>query len=303
MKKTILSLLFCALSAVGSQAQLLYKISGGGLAKPSYIVGTHHFATINIVNQITGVFDALTETEQVYGELVMDDAMRPDSVAWLQKAMTLPDGNTLKDVLTAEEYTRLNQFLKASMGNDLTSSAEMMVKMNHMAPMALVSNIQLLLFAKHQIGRIDPTTSLDKWFQEQAKHNGEPVGGLETVKLQARLLYQQMPLKRQAEQLMCLIDHEDFYVQALRDLTEAYYAQDLAAIEKAMDEKMNNSCDSTPEEDAALVDARNAAWVPRLVAVMHSKPTLFVVGAGHLVGEKGVLQLLRGAGYTVEAVN
>jgi uncharacterized protein YbaP (TraB family) len=37
-------------------------------------------------------------------------------------------------------------------------------------------------------------------------------------------------------------------------------------------------------------------------AIMKQAPTFFAVGAGHLPGEKGVLQLLRNAGYTVEGV-
>ena len=36
--------------------------------------------------------------------------------------------------------------------------------------------------------------------------------------------------------------------------------------------------------------------------IVNEKSTLFVVGAAHLPGEKGVLELLKAEGYTVEAV-
>jgi hypothetical protein len=42
--------------------------------------------------------------------------------------------------------------------------------------------------------------------------------------------------------------------------------------------------------------------VEKMPALMMLRPTLFAVGAGHLPGEKGVLNLLRQAGYTVEGV-
>ena len=71
---------------------------------------------------------------------------------------------------------------------------------------------------------------------------------------------------------------------------------------KASDEKIGNSCDSTPEENAGLVDNRNADWLTKMPEIMKKAPTFFVVGALHLPGEKGVLQLLKNAGYTVEPV-
>ena len=99
---------------------------------------------------------------------------------------------------------------------------------------------------------------------------------------------------------MCLIDNEQFNTQMMEDMAKAFYAQDLDALQKAMDEKLGNSCDSTPEEEAQLISNRNADWLAKMPAIMKERPTFFAVGAGHLPGEKGLLQLLRNAGYTVE---
>ena len=52
----------------------------------------------------------------------------------------------------------------------------------------------------------------------------------------------------------------------------------------------------------ALFQKRNEKWLPRMKDAMQKAPTMFVFGAGHLIGEHGVIQLLRGAGYTVEQV-
>lgn len=86
------------------------------------------------------------------------------------------------------------------------------------------------------------------------------------------------------------------------DITKAYFAQDLKAVNDAMEEKLNNSCDATPEERNELVYNRNTDWVKKMPEIMKKKSTLFAVGAGHLPGEKGVLELLKKAGYKVESV-
>ena len=83
-----------------------------------------------------------------------------------------------------------------------------------------------------------------------------------------------------------------------------YSLFDLCPYDEAvgMDEKQQNQCDSTPEEDDQLIYSRNANWIKFMPQIMKDKPTFFAVGAGHLPGDKGVLQLLRNAGYTIEGV-
>lgn len=300
MRKILLTALLAACTAMGAQAQLLYKISGNDLAKPSYIIGTHHLANVSFVDKITGVRDALTATDQVYGELDFNVTTNTDSMRVMQKAMTLPDGKTLKEVLTADQYKKLDNFLKQYMGVGL-SQPMVAQQFGSLTPAALTQQLTVLVYLQRHMGDFDPSSSFDQWFQAQAKKNNEPVHGLETLSFQADLLFKQ-PLARQIEGLMCLIDHTDFQAEAMDEMTDAYYAQDLDKVKAAMDKKQHNLCDTTPEENAALISDRNARWAAQMPAIMSGAPTFFVVGAGHLPGEDGVLQLLRTAGYTVEAV-
>lgn len=301
MKRTILSVLFCGImAAMPCSAQLLYKISGNGLEKPSYIIGTHHLANVGFVEKINGVKEALNDVEQVYGELRWDALMNPDSLQFLQQTMKLPEGTTLKSLLTADQYARLNSFLKAKLGAGLDNPN--VAPMAKMTPLALVTQLQVLIYMTNHMGEFDPTSTFDQYFQAQAQKNNMPCGGLETVAYQADVLYKGQTLERQVENLMCLIDNEQFNSTMMEDMSKAFYAQDLDALKKAIDEKLGNSCDSTPEEEARLVDTRNANWLTIMPGIMQASPTFFAVGAGHLPGEKGVLQLLRDAGYTVEGV-
>ena len=301
MKRTLMTIAACVVAAVSMNGQLLYKISGNGLEKPSYIIGTHHLANVGFVEKIAGVKQALTDVDQVYGELKWDALTNTDSLKVLQEAMMLPDGKTLKQVLTAEQYKKLDNFLKAKMGVGL-ASPQVEAQMGKLSPMALVTQIQVLMFLMNHMGEFDPSSTFDQYFQAQAQKNNMPCGGLETVAFQSHVLYKGQPLERQIEQLMCLIDNEQFNSQMMEDMTKAFYAEDLDALKKAMDAKLGTSCDSTPEEEAALIYNRNADWLTKMPAIMKAAPTFFAVGAGHLPGEKGVLQLLKNAGYTVEGV-
>lgn len=301
MKKVLTTALVLALTSMTASAQLLYKISGNGLEKPSYIIGTHHLANVGFVNQINGVTEALTETDQVFGELVWDTMTNIDSLKAVQNAMTLPAGKTIKDYLTPDEYKRLDAFMVAKMGTGL-SNPMVASKMGNLTPMALVTQFQLLLFMTKHMGEFDPSSTFDQYFQAQAKKNGLPCGGLETLQKQINVLYTGKPMSRQVEELMCFIDNENFNSQMMEDLTSAFYAQNLETLKQVMDRKLGGKCDSTPEEEDMLINNRNADWVAKMPGIMTSKPTFFAVGAAHLPGDKGVLQLLRNAGYTIEGV-
>ena len=66
---------------------------------------------------------------------------------------------------------------------------------------------------------------------------------------------------------------------------------------------MNNTCDDTPEEkETPNIWPTNGNWMKQMPEIMKQKPTFFAVGAGHLPGERGLISLLRKAGYTVEGV-
>ena len=301
IKRFFAAALVAVFTVAGANAQLLYKISGKDLTAPSYIIGTHHLANVGFVNKIAGVKDALTSTEQVYGEVRWDDMTNPDSLKVMQAAMMLPDGQSLKTVLSAEQYKKLDAVITQMMGVGL-SNPQVGAQMGKMSPAALSTQLQVLMFMQKHMGEYDPSSTFDQYFQAQAKHNNEPVGGLETLAFQTDLLYKGSDIKRQVEQLMCLLDNQEFYEQMMESMTDAFYAQDLDALKAAMDKKLGGTCDSTPEELAQLIDNRNADWAKKMPAIMAAKPTFFVVGAGHLPGAKGVLQLLKDAGYTVEAV-
>ena len=295
--KRFLVIIALTVVMLGASAQLLYRISGRELASPSYILGTYHLAPVSFVDSIPGLRRVMAECQQTYGELLTSQMANTDSAALLQQAMMLPDGMTIDKILSSDEMTRLNAYMNKLLGMDLTNPL-MAQQMGKMTPVALSTNLSLLAFVKKN-GTLG---GFDEYFQKESLAQGKGVGGLESISSQINTLFKSMTLERQKEQLMCQVDNADLYDEMTDAVIRAFYAQDIDAIKEAMDLTLNNSCDGTQEEEDVMINNRNANWVEKMPALMVLRPTLFAVGAAHLPGEKGVLNLLRQVGYTIEGV-
>ena len=301
MKKFILSLtILLSMVTLSSTAQVLYQISGNGLSKPSYLLGTFHLAKGSYVDSIPGFRHAFQQVDQVYGELIMEEMNQPDNAMKLMTAMMLPEGQTIKDLLTEEELQRLNVVMKEYMQMDLSSSMAMQAY-GRMRPSALNTLLTLAVYSRF-LPEINANDGIDEHVQDLARENDKTVGGLEGVDDQIKALFTGTPAPRQAKLLMCVVDNIDYNVTQSKQLIDAYYSQNLQQIESLVDEKMGNDCDNTDEENELLITGRNKAWMNKIPALIAEKPTMIAVGAAHLVGEEGLISLLKAKGYTVEGV-
>ena len=150
-------------------------------------------------------------------------------------------------------------------------------------------------------GKFNPNNLLDLSIQQTAIQKGKKTNGLETMDFQTRLLYAR-PMNEMVEQLMCTIDNNDFYDKQNLQLLDAYHEHDVEKLMEITCQTMGNKCDFTEDYLNSLIYNRNSDWAKKIPAIIKDTPTLFVVGAGHLGGEKGVVNLLRKAGFKVEGV-
>ena len=300
MKKLFLSLVLAFVSIVCANAQLLYKISHKNIEKPSYIVGTYHLAPATFIDSIPGAKDVLNAVDVVCGEVVMSEMESRENQKKVQQAIMLPDGKSLTDIFTTDEMQRINDYMDNLLGMNLNNPI-LKSQMGKMTPMALSTQLQLVQYMK-LTPKFNPLKLIDAHFQNVAKKAGKQVVALETVDFQIETLYKGATIERQKQQLLCMVDNSEYYALQMKELAAAYFAKDMQMLNEVTEEKIGNSCDSTPEEDEALIYGRNAAWVEKMPAMMENASTLFVVGAAHLPGDKGVLELLKARGYTVEAV-
>lgn len=291
MKKILGIILFISI-ALNVNAQLLWKISGNGLEKPSYIFGTHHLAPLSIKDSIADLPQAIDGTTQVYGEVIMADMMSPQFMQLMQQQMMIAGDTTLQSLFTPEQLELVSKVVKENMMADLSM-------LDKLKPAVITQQLTLLFCMKH-FGGINPQEQLDTYFQQQATQSGKKVGGLETPESQLDVLFNTQTLQRQANLLFCLVQDIDKAMSQAKRLNEAYLSQNLDDVLKLMEEREGNSCDPLPGEMESLLDDRNKAWIEKMPAIMKDAPTFFVVGAGHLPGANGVLNLLKQQGYTVE---
>ncbi len=283
MKKFILSLTLLCGCVLGSQAQLLYKVSKDSSdVKPSYIVASNRLINpMGTITQVSELRNAMTDTDQMYFEV--NKAAYANS---LKDAKKLENGKTLLSLLTPAQQTKLNAFLKKYMEVDFRSSY-VQKKYGNLTPAALMEDLEQLLFVANHMGQYDPTHTFDQYFEAQAKANNETVGGLSEIDDYINATYKK-DLKQQVAQLVSFLENENVELSKLNKAVDAYGAQDLDAVSKA----------SADRVDKALL----AAWTAKMQTVMAEKPTFFVVDAANLGGEEGILQQLRQAGYTVEGL-
>lgn len=281
----------------GANAQLLYRISGNGLDKPSYIVGTYHLAPAKFVDDIAGAREAMTAVEQVYGEVDMNDAAATQLT--MLSAMMLPEGETITDHFSAEEMERINAYMREVMGVDFNNPM-IANQLGRFRPSVLAMQLMVMQYMK-MTPDFDAMNLIDDYFQKEARKMGKRVGGFETAEFQINLLYGSKSMEEEREELMELVDNNDEVLEQMQAMTDAYFTFDIKAIDSLTAAELESGSMSAEEFTAMLTD-RNHRWVEAMPQIMQEAPTLFVVGAGHLPGNEGVLKLLKEAGYKVKAV-
>ena len=141
---------------------------------------------------------------------------------------------------------------------------------------------------------------IEKLVMDEAKQHDKEIKGLETFDYQLGI-FDQIPYKLQAEQLVKMVNDANAGKtddeNEIRVLTDAYRKQEI----NKMDELTKDDPSIGGFTDILLYD-RNANWSKKLQDLMQNNSLVVAVGAGHLPGKKGVLNLLRQAGYTVEPV-
>lgn len=295
MKKSFwLTLLAVAGFSFGSIAQksspfsnvntLLWKVSGKGLEKPSYIFGTMHMLCANDIELSDSLTNAIKNSDAVYLELDMDDMMQ---MMMAMTKMKMKGDTSLSDLLSAEDYKKVKTFFANNSGP---------------IPFSMMEKYKPLLIeamVMEQSASCDNIIVIEQLIMNVAQKNGKEIKGLETFSYQLGI-FDKIPYKLQAEQLVKMVDETNAGKSAeteMKVLTDAYRKQEL----NKMDELTKNDPGVSGFTDILLYD-RNANWAKQLQELMPGHSLVIAVGAGHLPGKKGVLNLLREAGYKVEPI-
>lgn len=259
---------------------LLWRISGNGLTKNSYLFGTIHAICAESYFFSQAAQKALEESERLVLELDMDD---PLMLLQVQQAMMMPEGKHLRDLLPEADYKRLHRFFKDSLNMDLNI-------LGYMKPISLSS----LLYPKMMSC---PTVSYEFKLMETAKKQQKEIVGMETVADQLKV-FDAIPIEKQAAMLLEMSEKYGQHTGEMQELMAAYRSQDI----NALYELIKKSSFGTEDFEQVLLTDRNRSWIDKIANMSQEKATFFAVGAGHLGGTEGVIALLRNKGFTLEPI-
>ena len=283
----MMRIVFTAITAIVfslfGHAQLLWKISGKDIQKPSYLFGTHHIAPINVLDSVTGFNEALAASDRVYGEVEMSKLMTPEGQQQLLTAFLAPADSTMSKVFTPAQLDSINTFLIKNLGAPVQA-------FESYKPVMLQTTIASVLSIK-AFPDFNPNQQLDHTVQLLAKEKGKPVDGLETVEDQIQMLTS-ASIASQAKALLEMIADEDSTIKQSIDLARYYRLGDIVTLQKMFGEDNSYNLEN-------ILYRRNRNWVKIMKEQLPECSNMYVVGAGHLPGDKGVINLLRKEGYTV----
>jgi hypothetical protein len=284
MKKlaVLLGLLLTTLSfGQNGKKSLLYKISGNGLAKESYLFGTIHISCDATLPK--KVQTALEKTAQLCLELDMDD---PNMQTEMMRKMMMKDGVTIESMLSKEDFILVDEFFTKQAGYSLKL-------MNTIKPFALSA----MLYPKMLDCEMQ---SYENELLKVSKAQNKETIGLETVSEQMAV-FDAIPYQSQVDELVKSAKSDlTKDKKELQDMLALYKTEDVEALLEYTEKSDNTMMSGFMDE---LLNNRNENWIERIENIAKVTPTFFGVGAAHLGGEKGVIKLLRKKGYKVESVN
>ncbi len=249
-----------------------------------YLLGSFHLLRPEVYPLPAAIEAAYADAEALAFELDLD-TLQAQASALVRRGM-LPAGTTLADVVAPATAARLDS---AAVALGLPAGVFAPVK-----PWLAAMTVTTLAV---QRGGYRVAAGLDQHFFARARTDGKPRRALETLDAQLDAL-DGLPAADQDAFLQTTLDELDGAVATLDRLTAAWQEGDAAALEaEAFGQR-----DRYSAFYAGLLDARNRAWLPQVEALLTGSDddALVVVGAGHLIGEAGLVALLRARGHVVE---
>ncbi len=258
---------------------LLYEISGNGI-ETSYLYGTIHLmppAKFEIKETIKTAFD---NSENIILELDMDD---PNMQGEFMKNIVFTDGNTLDQLFEKDELQLLDSTLIKTVGVGIQN-------FNAMKPFMVNSMLVASFFGERP-------ASYEATFVQWAKAQEKDIQGLETVAEQVGV-FDKIPYEDQADRIIEALEDMDATKKVFDELIDLYLKEDIEALYKSFFKYYDGDVATIK----TMLDERNIKWIPAIETHLKKGTSFIGVGAGHLGGDNGVINLLRAKGYTLKPV-
>ena len=257
---------------------LFWSIQKNGLPA-GYLLGTIHSEDPRVLEFSEEFLDKLRTNEVFALEMVPDSNM----LERLAGYMYYPPGQSLESVIGSDCYAALEAALSA-----YHVPAEFVSRMKPWAAMMTLST------PPAQTGFF-----MDLSLSLRASGNGLEVVGLETLEQQLAFL-ENMPMPMQLSLLDQAIAEAGQVIEVHDQMVDAYLENDLQALQKLSDEQLQTVSQGAGDYFVAEgIHARNHRMAETLLHQLENKTVFAAVGALHLAGEEGLLNILRREGFVL----
>lgn len=254
-----------------------------------YLYGTVHVRPRGTDWGDEDVRSALASADEIWTEIEISPQSDQRAQALAMQLGEAPPDKPLSSWLTAEENERLNG-LTQRLGIPRAYLETMQPWM---------AGLTLSLLPIMQAG-YDPMSGVDRAVDAYGDANGKTMRSFETIEQQLGF-FSGLDEETQREFLREAIEEAEQGPAMIGEMTTAWERGDLDTLERVV---VDDTRREYPDVYEALFLRRNNAWMEVLTREMQGSGVDFVaVGAGHLLGDDGLVEQMRARGYTVERVH
>lgn len=250
-----------------------------------YLGGTIHMLRADDYPLPSEYETAYAEADNLYFEIDIDSMNDPAGQLGMLQRLMYTDGRTLQTVLNDEAYSTLTDYVE--------KFGMPMIMLQNMKPGMLMSTLELLEFQSRGF----TPDGVDVHFHQRAKADGKAIDAFETVEDQIGFIESMGEGEESEYVMLSLSDLEkiDSDIESMISIWRNGRSGDL------VDLFVDDMEETTPGVYQSLLVDRNNKWMPTIEAMFDDADTeLVLVGVAHLVGEDGLVELLRTRGYQVE---
>ncbi len=260
---------------------VFWKITHPGSKKVSYLFGTMHM---------------IDEDKYVLPEFV-DEKLRSCDKLFLELGDLNPGMETVKLALLKEG--RMTDLLSQVQKDSVYSFAEDEFGLDSVKFEAIYGKFKPFFFAQLPMMKVmTKCESYDKNFDKIAREEKIKVEGLETMKEQVSF-FDAMSPELQVEMIMSTVRGSDDFEAHWQSMQAMYLNQNIEEmmVENGTSKKMQTFMENV------IMKKRNTKWTTTLVPSLKQENLFIGVGAGHLLGDYGLVSLLSAEGFLVEPIN
>ena len=261
-----------------TQDSLLWEITPKAGGPSSYLFGTMHVRDFRAFGWLDLAMEYVSECAVFATEF---DFSETDPAA-LSVALELPDGKDLEQLLSPQAWKQLDRYARKKLG----AAADVF---RHQHPMTVSTALSMAFLLE------ESAQSLDETLWQHARSLGIPTTGVETFADQLETLHK-IPFEQHLKGLTWLLKNYGRHKIRLHKMMRRYADGEIQALYQSAKKDAKGM-------RKILLYQRNVLMAKRFAEIASEQTLFCAVGAGHLAGGKGMLRLLKKAGFTIKPIS